>query len=97
VELVAPVLPHIGPCQALGGVKELGAGIPRESPTGERRMVHSLRHTFAPIALQTGREITWLSKRLGHRTLEITATTYGHWERAARKRQAEKMAGVFGV
>jgi len=59
--------------------------------------VRRARRTFAARALQTGREITWLSKHLGHRTLEITASTYGHWERAARKRQAEKMAGVFGV
>jgi len=73
------------------------AGIPREGPTGEKRTVHSLRHIFASRALQSGRPITWLSKHLGHATLEITATTYGHWERAERKRQAEKMEGVFGV
>jgi len=73
------------------------AGIPREGPTGERRTVHSLRHTFASRALQSGRPITWLSRHLGHATLEITASTYGHWERAEQKRQAEKMEGVFGV
>jgi len=73
------------------------AGIPREGPTGEKRTVHSLRHTFASRALQSGRPITWVSRHLGHATLEITASTYGHWERAEQKRQAEKMAGVFGV
>ena len=73
------------------------AGIPREGPTGENRTVHSLRHTFASRALQSGRPITWLSRHLGHATLEITHSTYGHWERAEQKKQAEKMEGVFGV
>ncbi len=73
------------------------AGIDREGPTGERRTVHSLRHTFASRALQSGRPITWLSRHLGHATLEITASTYGHWERAEQRKQAGKMEGVFGV
>jgi integrase len=73
------------------------AGIPREGPTGEKRTVHSLRHTFASRALQSGRPITWVSRHLGHATLEITHSTYGHWERAEQKRQAEQMEGVFGV
>jgi integrase len=73
------------------------AGIPREGPTGEKRTVHSLRHTFAARALQSGRPITWLSRHLGHATLEITASTYSHWERAEQRRQVEKMEGVFGV
>jgi integrase len=41
--------------------------------------------------------ITWLSRYLGHATLEITASTYGHWERAEQRKQAEQMEGVFGV
>jgi len=73
------------------------AGIPREGSTGEKRTVHSLRHTFASRALQSGRPITWVSRHLGHATLEITHSTYGHWERAEQKKQAEKMEGVFGV
>ncbi len=41
-------------------------------------------------------EITWLSKHLGHRKLEITASS-GHWERAEQRKQAEQMECVFGV
>jgi integrase len=73
------------------------AGIPRVGPTGERRGFHSFRHTFAKRALESGRQITWLSRHLGHSSLAITSETYGHWERAERKREAEQMAGVFGV
>jgi integrase len=73
------------------------AGVPRVGPTGEARTFHSLRHTFAKLALENGRSITWLSRHLGHKTTSITTDTYGHWEVKAAKAEAEAMAGVFGV
>jgi integrase len=73
------------------------AAIPRVGPTGENRTFHSLRHTFAKRALESGRSITWLSRHLGHKTTAITTDTYGHWEAEAAKQEAESMAGVFGV
>ena len=48
------------------------AGVPRRGPTGERRTFHSLRHTFAKRALESGRKVTWLSRHLGHSTLKVT-------------------------
>ena len=73
------------------------AGIPREGPTGEKRTFHSLRHTFAKRALESGRQITWLSFHMGHSSLKVTTDIYGHWERAEAKREARQMEGVFGV
>jgi integrase len=73
------------------------AGIPREGPTGERRTFHSFRHTHARLAIENGRPIFWLSKHLGHSSLDVTASIYGHFEKATRQREAEAMAGVFGV
>ncbi|MGH3004714.1 MAG: tyrosine-type recombinase/integrase [Gaiellaceae bacterium] len=73
------------------------AGVPRTGPTGEKRTFHSLRHTFAKRALESGRQITWLSRHLGHSSLKVTTDIYGHWERAERKREANLMEGVFGV
>jgi len=73
------------------------AGIGRLGPTGEKRTFHSLRHTFAKRALESGRQITWLSRHLGHSSLQITTDVYGHWERAERRREAALMEGVFGV
>jgi integrase len=73
------------------------AGIPREGPTGELRTFHSFRHTFAKRALESGAQITWLSRHLGHSSLKVTTDVYGHWERAERKRQAELLLGAFGV
>jgi integrase len=73
------------------------AGITRVGPTGEARVFHSLRHTYAKRALETGAQLTWLSRHLGHSSLKITTDIYGHWERAERRAQARRMEGVFGV
>lgn len=55
------------------------AGVPRLGPTGEKRTFHSFRHTFAKRALEEGRQITWLSRHLGHSSLKVTDEVYGHW------------------
>jgi integrase len=73
------------------------AGIPRVGPTQEKRTFHSFRHTFAKRALESGAQITWLSRHVGHSTLKVTTDIYGHWERAERKLQAAKMEGAFPV
>jgi integrase len=73
------------------------AGVPRMGPTHEGRTFHSFRHTFAKRALESGAQITWLSRHLGHSTLKVTTDIYGHWERAERKLQAAKMEGVFPI
>jgi integrase len=71
------------------------AGIRRIGPTQEPRTFHSFRHTFAKRALESGAQITWLSRHLGHSSLKVTTDIYGHWERAERKIQAAKMEGAF--
>jgi len=69
------------------------ATIRRVGPTQEKRTFHSFRHTFAKRALESGAQITWLSRHLGHSSLKVTTDIYGHWERAERKLQAAKMEG----
>jgi integrase len=73
------------------------AKISRVGATGEKRIFHSFRHTFAKRALETGRQVTWLSRHLGHSSLKVTTDIYGHWGRKERKAEAAQMAGVFGV
>jgi integrase len=73
------------------------AGIPRPGPTLEKRTFHSFRHTFAKRALESGAQVTWLSRHLGHSSLKVTTDIYGHWERAERKIQAAKMEGAFAI
>jgi integrase len=73
------------------------AAVPRVGPTSRPRVFHSLRHTYAKRALESGAQITWLSRHLGHSSLQVTTDIYGHWERAERKAQANRLMGVFGV
>ena len=75
----------------------VAAGIPRLGPTQEKRTFHSFRHTFAKRALESGAQVTWLSRHLGHSSLKVTTDIYGHWERAERKLQAAKMEDAFPV
>jgi integrase len=73
------------------------AGIPRIGPTGTMRTFHSFRHTFAKVALENGRPLAWVSRHLGHSGIAITDRVYGHFERAAQKREIEALAGAFSV
>ena len=73
------------------------AGVERVGPTGEKGTWHSLRHSYARIALEHEAPIFWLSRQLGHSGVQVTQNTYGHWSRKARKAEVEKLAGAFSV
>ncbi len=72
------------------------ANVQRIGPTQEKRTFHSFRHTFAKRALESGTQVTWLSRHLGQ-SLKVTTDIYGHFERAERKLQAARMEGAFAV
>ncbi len=40
---------------------------------------HSLRHTYATLALRAGRPITWVSTQLGHASPEVTLNWWYWW------------------
>ena len=81
---------HLYPAMAAAEIQRVG-------PTQEKRTFHSFRHTFAKRALESGAQITWLSRHLGHSSLKVTTDIYGHWERAERMIQAAKIEGIFPV
>ena len=73
------------------------AGVPRVGESGRKRDFHSFRHTFARLALEGGGEITWVKEQLGHSSITLTVDLYGHWSRASKKAQAERLADAFAL
>lgn len=61
------------------------------------RTFHSLRHTYARIALENGADPNWLSRQMGHSTTAVTLNVYGHWSKAAAKVEAAKLEGAFSL
>jgi integrase len=73
------------------------AGIARVGESGRKRDFHAFRHSFARLALEGGAEVTWVKEQLGHSSITLTVDLYGHWSRASKKAQAERLAGAFPV
>lgn len=74
------------------------AGINRNHPkTNTDRNFHSLRHTFARIALENGRSLPWLQRHLGHSSLAVTVGIYGHFGDQAARREIAELEGAFSV
>jgi integrase len=74
------------------------AGIPRlHARTGVDRDFHSLRHTYARIALENGKSLYWLSRHLGHSSERVTEQHYGHFSTAAAKAEVAELEGAFGI
>jgi integrase len=40
--------------------------------------MHSLRHTFATLSLESGKSVKWVSQQLGHRDAALTLNVYAH-------------------
>jgi integrase len=71
------------------------AGVDEADANGVKRTPHSLRHSHAKRCLELGLPMAWLSRRLGHGSVVITDTIYGHIESAARKEIAKGLDGAF--
>ena len=40
--------------------------------------MHALRHTYASVLINQGESIKYVSRQLGHASIQITADLYGH-------------------
>lgn len=68
------------------------AGVPREhARTGEPRNFHTFRHTYAKLALESGRSLVWVSRQLGHSDVNVTARVYAHIEDRVRAEAAREL------
>lgn len=59
------------------------------------RPSYQLRHTFASIALEQGASPGWVSKVLGHGSMEITFRHYARFINDASARNEQIMCGLF--
>jgi len=57
-------------------------GTPNTSP---RFTPHGLRHTYAALHLQHGTDVYYVSRQLGHASIELTVSTYGAWLQPHRR------------
>jgi integrase len=46
---------------------------------------HGLRHTYAALHLQHGTDVYYVSRQLGHASIELTVSTYGAWLQPHRR------------
>jgi integrase len=73
------------------------AGIERmQEETRSLRTFHSLRHTYARLAIENGAPLAWISKQLGHSSMAVTMDVYArHLGAPARQAEVEKLEGAF--
>ena len=57
--------------------------------------LHSVRHTYATVALGGGMNARDLSARLGHSTVAFTLDVYSHAIPAVEEEAAAKVAALF--
>lgn len=43
---------------------------------GDPRYLYNLRHSFASLMISEGEDVLWVSRMLGHKSLDITLKTY---------------------
>jgi integrase len=61
--------------------------------------LHALRHTYASLLINQGESIMYVSRQLGHASIQITADLYGHLFKetslAAMKKLGASIPGTY--
>ena len=69
-----------------------------EEDDGPAVGIHTLRHTYASLLINQGESIKYVSRQLGHASINITADLYGHLFRetsvSAMERLTQRVHGV---
>jgi integrase len=58
--------------------------------------IHDLRHTHASLLLSAGEPVKTVSERLGHASVTVTLTVYGHVMPGDQRRAADRFAALVG-
>jgi len=54
--------------------------------------VHDARHTYASLMLRRGVPIAYISRQLGHSSIQVTVDLYGHFMSGADRHHVEGLA-----
>ena len=61
------------------------------------RVAYQTRHTFATLALMAGANPMWVSRQLGHSTMQMTLSRYSRWiDQADQRREVGKLDAALG-
>lgn len=61
------------------------------------RVAYQTRHTFATLALMAGANPMWVSRQLGHTTMQMTLSRYSRWiDQADQRREVGKLDAALG-
>lgn len=58
--------------------------------------LHDQRHTHATLLLQDGEPVSTVSRRLGHKSVDITLTVCSHVLPGDQRRAADRFAELVG-
>jgi len=79
------VVPGHGHCAARAAATSARHGIGKRVLTASglapHYSPHGLRHTYASIALQEGKDVYYICRMLGHASIQETVDTYARWLR----------------
>jgi integrase len=59
-------------------IRKIHAGILQRAKL-QRIRLHDLRHTYATFLLQKGTSVWWVSRQMGHSSIQVTIDTYFHY------------------
>lgn len=57
--------------------------------------MHDARHTYASLMLRRGVPIVYVSRQLGHSSIQVTVDLYGHFIPGADRHHVEGLAGAI--
>ena len=60
------------------------------------RKLHATRHTYASYMLASGADVTYVSKQLGHASIQMTVDIYSHLIPDRDRGMVNHLDGLFG-
>jgi integrase len=71
--------------------------VKNDLPAIDKIRWHDLRHTFGSLKIDQGEDLLYVSRQMGHSSIQVTADIYAHQIRAKRPEAAAKTdAAIFG-